>query len=253
MPLGPDVMQITQQPPPNRVHGIVIENAVVTLVTGRQQQSGLTCNTRHVFGLVDTMGHQLLGQHVLARFQGLDCHWRVQMQRQRNNDGFDVRVGEQFLISAGGQPVVDLDLPFGGRLIRPAILLHQTRTHPLRVLARPISVKRAMNVVRPNVGDRLHLDVIGRQRTDQHAPFIAGSNDAHPHRTREPILVAKVVGAQSRASRNHRRGKTPAEKLASRQVTAHRFVEVVASDIFFFGREVHRLFLPGMAEAICGN
>ncbi len=47
-------------------------------------------------GLFGVRRHRLLQQHVLARFQGRHGHRRMQMIGQRDGDGVDVGLLEQF-------------------------------------------------------------------------------------------------------------------------------------------------------------
>jgi hypothetical protein len=66
MPLGANVVDFAEQSPAQQVDGVVVENVVVPLMPhGQQHVLGLG-HARHDFALRDVVGHQFLGQHVLA-------------------------------------------------------------------------------------------------------------------------------------------------------------------------------------------
>ena len=64
----------------------------------------------------------------------------------------------------------------------PAVFLQQTRPNGQGRLARIVAVERPPDVVGANVGNRLHLDKPGVERTDQHASLVAGADHADPQR-----------------------------------------------------------------------
>ena len=56
-------MQLAQQPPANHVHGVVVQHAVVPLVTDRQEQVLLLGFTDHLLAGGHGACHELFGQH----------------------------------------------------------------------------------------------------------------------------------------------------------------------------------------------
>ena len=62
------------------------------LVADGEDLAGLLGDLGHLLALADGLGHELLGQHVLAGLHGLDGHRGVQVQRQADDDRLDVRV-----------------------------------------------------------------------------------------------------------------------------------------------------------------
>ena len=123
---------------------------------------------------------------------------------------------------------VDLHVLPGFRLGLPAVDRHQPRAdrqqRRLAVLVRPIAVKGAELVEGADVGDGLDLDELGVQGPDQHAPFVAGADHAHPDRRADRRVVAEVEPAQPDAGHGAG-GHARLEKVASRNVRgiAHAF------------------------------
>ena len=107
----------------------------------------------------------------------------VQVQRQRDDHRFDVRVVEQLVIVL----VVDLDVLAGFVLALPAVLGHQAAADLERAFAGVIAVERAVDVVGANVGDRHDLDIAGRDGADQHVAFVAGADDADAQRIADGV------------------------------------------------------------------
>ena len=169
MPLSPNVVDFAQQAPLDQVDGVVIENAVVTLVTDRQRHTGLFGNASHQFALGDIVSHQFFAQDVLARLHCGDRHRSVQKQRRGNDDGINIRIFNRFT------PIgVPLDL--GSFFVVPAVNFFQTRPSFDRVARRPVSLHRSVEARRANVADRFNFDVLGTDRTHQHVTFVTGAN-----------------------------------------------------------------------------
>ena len=124
MPLGADVMQLAQQAPPQQIHRVVVQDAVMPLVADRQVQAQFIGHAAHDLALRDVVRHQLFGQDVLARLHRLARRGRMQMQRQSDNDRFDVRILKQRLVTAV-LGVVDLDVLAGLVFGLPAVNGHQ--------------------------------------------------------------------------------------------------------------------------------
>ena len=129
MPLGTDVVDIAQQATTDRLDRVVVQDVVVPLMPDDQQLVGLLGNPRHLLALMDTVGHELLGQDMLALAHRLDRRLVMQMQRQRDDDPFDIGVVEQLVVLVR----VDLDVLAGFVLGLPAVLGHQPRSRGERV------------------------------------------------------------------------------------------------------------------------
>ena len=98
-------------------------------------------------------------------------------KRQGDDHRFDVRVVEQRVVAVG----VDLDVLLGRAAIGPAFALvdfEQARPGGVRARRVPVAVERAVEAVGPDVGDGDDVDVVGIERADQHAAFVAGADDA---------------------------------------------------------------------------
>ena len=91
MPLGTNVVQLSEQAETQQVHCVVIQHAVVALVSGGQMQAGLFGDAGHGFALGHVVRHQFFGQHMLAAHHGLDGDGSVQEERQCDNDRFNAR------------------------------------------------------------------------------------------------------------------------------------------------------------------
>ena len=101
VPLGADRVQLAQHALANQLHRVVIQNVVVTLVTGGQEQLALLGHPRHLLALVDAVAHQLFGNHVQAGLHGGNGRGGVQVQRQGDDHRLDavlLGVGDQFLV-----------------------------------------------------------------------------------------------------------------------------------------------------------
>src|SRR6476659_1490577 len=100
-------------------------------------------------------------------------------------------------------------------------------------------MKGTVDVERPDVGDRRHLDIGGRDRVDEHTTFVAGSDDADAHGVIDFRVF--VVHAAQTCPRDDAGGDGSFEELAAREVggTADGGVEVFFADFAFFGSEVH--------------
>ena len=59
-----------------------------------------------------------------------------------------------------------------------------------------VAVKSAVDVIRPNVGDRHDVDVVGVERADQHVALVAGADDADAYGV---FLVDRFVAEVQRA------------------------------------------------------
>ena len=89
MPLGADVVQLAQQPLADHVDRVVVQDVVVPLMAGGQQQLGLLGHAGHLLALVDAVAHQLFGHHVQAGLHGGDGRRGVQVQRQGDDHRLD--------------------------------------------------------------------------------------------------------------------------------------------------------------------
>ena len=130
-------MHVADQTSFERVDRVVVQNAVMALMAGGQNLLGLLRDAGHVLALVDAVGHQLLGQHVLAGLHGLDRHDVVQVQRQRDDHALDVLVVEQFVIVL----LIDRDVLAGLIFAAPAVFLDQSAANGQRVGAGMIAME----------------------------------------------------------------------------------------------------------------
>jgi hypothetical protein len=225
MPLGPNRVHVANQPRlADRVDGVVVKNAVVPLMARRQNLVGLFRDLPHLLALMDTVPHELLGEHMLAGPHRLDRSRSMQMQRQGNHDRLDVFVGEEFLVG-----LVDLHVLAGLVLGRPLILGHQPRPSLVGARARHVAMEAAEDVVGTDVGDRDDIQIVGIVGPEQHAPLVASADHADPQRIADAFAVAEVDRAQPGSSRQagrHRAG----EEVAPRH--ADGIVEVFLPNLF---------------------
>lgn len=98
-----------------------------------------------------------------------------------------------------------------------------------------VAVKRAIDVVGANVGDRHDLDKAGRDGAQQHATFVAGADHTDPQRAADGFVVAKIHGAVPQTVPVV---MPPFEEVATR--VADRAVEILFADRFLFRSEIHR-------------
>jgi len=202
----------------------------MALVSRGEIETQLFGNARHDLALRDAVRHQLLGQHVLAGLHRINRGGGMQEQRQRDDDGFDIRVGKQVVIV-----LVNFDVLSRFVFRAPAVLGHQASANAVRVIrvgTAPVAVQAAMDVVRANIGDRDDLDVVRIQRADQHTAFITRSNDADPDRVIHLVAVAKIRGTES-AHRDRTGCDHAFQHIAARN--ADRFVVIRFADCLFFG------------------
>ena len=237
MPLGANVVNVANQAAADLVDGVVVQDAVVPLVTDGQNLVRRSRDPAHLLALGDAVGHQLLGQHMLALAHGVDRRRVVQVERHRDDHRLDVeiRIIEQRLVVAFFS-FKDLHVLAGFVFRLPTVNLHQPFARGMGAGRFPIAVKRAIDAVRPNVGDRADVDVVGIQRPDQHAPFVARAQDGDA----QPVVDLRPIAEVHRphAHAGSRPGEhRPLEEVAARR--ANGFVEVVFADLFFFGREIH--------------
>jgi len=207
----------------------------VPLVADGEDLAGLLGGAGHLLALADGLRHELLGEHVLAGLHRLDGHRGVQVQRQADDHGLDVRVLDQLLVVG-----VDLDLLAGLLFGRPAVDPQQSGADLELLLAVPVAVEGPVHVVRPDVGDGHHLEEVGVDGADQHIALVAGADDAHAERLVQRLAVAVVEGPQAGAG--HQSGRDGAfEQVAPRQAPGDGRVEVLLADLFFLGSEIHIL------------
>ena len=210
------------------------------LVAGGEEPAGLPGHPAHLLALVDGVSHEFFGEHVLARAHRPDGGLSVEVQRQGDDDRLDVRVGEQLLVGA-----VYLHLLAGRVLGLPAVLRHQPRPGLLGGGARDIAMEGAMDVERADVGDRDDVEVVGRMRSDEHAPLIAGAEHADTERIPDTATVSEVDGAEPRP-RRHAGGDRSREEVPSRD--RDRVGEVVLADLLLLLGQVHRAHLGAVVS-----
>ena len=95
VPLSANMVNLSQHAPIDHVFGIVVQHAVVTLMPSRQVQLLLVGQTPHHLALGHVVRHQFLGQHMLASLECIAGGLGVQVQRQRDDHRFDVRIPDQ--------------------------------------------------------------------------------------------------------------------------------------------------------------
>ncbi len=143
-----------------------------------QQPVLLASDPAHLLAFGHRMGHQLLGEDVLARLHRLDGHRRVQPQGQRDDDHLDVRVGEHLLLG-----LVLLQLLDVGRSV---------------LLVVGEFLDRAFLLGGANVAAADEVEVIAIVIADQGlAAFVAGADDRGLDRGLVPhFLVAEIEAGQ---------------------------------------------------------
>ena len=161
VPLGADVVQLAQHAAPDRVHRVGVEDVVVPLVAGGQDQLGSGSATRamslHSWTLwaisfsVITCRPAFMAAMAAGACR---CSGRAMMTPSRPSS---LALLDQLLVAAV-LVVVDLDVPAGLVLGLPAVLRHQSGPGCQRRLARMVAVEGPPDVVGADVGDRLDLD-----------------------------------------------------------------------------------------------
>ncbi len=121
MPLSADVVNVSQETMRDQPLGVVVEDAVIALMTDGEKLAGLLGHAAHLLALVDAVSHQLFGEHVLALAHGLDRRLGMEVKRQRDDDGLDIRVVQQIHIAV----FIDLDVLLGLVARLPAVNRHQ--------------------------------------------------------------------------------------------------------------------------------
>ena len=238
VPLGPDRVEIAEELRlADRVDGVVVEDAVVSLMAGGEDLAGVARHPPHLLALVDRVPHQLLGEDMLPRPHRLDGGDGVEVERQRDHDRFDVGIGKKILIGP-----VNLDVLLRLVLGLPLVLRHQPRPGGVGARARDVAVEGAEDVVGADVGDRDHLEVVGGVGAQQHAPLVAGAEDSDPQRVTDTAAVAEVERAEA-GPRREPRGDGAAEEVAARHFD--NVAEVLFADLLLAFRQVHPRTLSG--------
>ena len=186
-------MQLADQAALDNVDGVVVQNAVMTLMARRQMQLLLLRDAAHALALTDGLAHQLFGQHMLAGFHRFDGDRVMQMQGEGDDHALDLRIFEQFFVID-----VDLHMVFGGVFGLVAVFLHQARASHHRARRALVAVEGAVHVVRADVGDGDDVDVVRVERADKDTPFIAGADDGDRQRVLH-LAVAEVKRAEARS------------------------------------------------------
>ena len=192
MPLGSDVVQLSEHSPADQMHCVVVENTVVALVAGGQVQRfarwtlQFLGKTRHDLALSDIVGHEFLGKDVLTFHHRLDGNRSVQVQWQGDDDRFDAIVVEQSLDAPVGR-IVNLDIPASFFLSGVLVLFDQTRSRR----GGPVAVERAVDAVGPNIGNGRDLDVLRGTTADKYVAFITRADDANSDRIGK-LFVSEV-------------------------------------------------------------
>jgi len=97
-------------------------------------------------------------------------------------------------------------------------------------------MERAEDVVGADVGDRHHLEIVGGVGAEEHAPLVAGAEEADAERIAHAAAVAEVERAEP-----HARGEAgrhgAAEEIAARDLD--HVAEVVLADLFLAFGEIH--------------
>ncbi len=154
------------------------------------------------------------------------------MQRKADDDPFDPEffgiVQKVFVV------VVDLDVRLGLRFGFVAVFFHQAGTNRRGGGAVHVAVKCAVLVVGADIGNRDNLDILRVDPADQHASFVACSQDGDFHRVFK-LAVAKVVRAHP-LSGGEVFLRRLFQKFPACYGTADRRQEILFSDCFLFRR-----------------
>ena len=233
VPLGPDRVEVADQASgADRVDGVVIQDAVMSLVAGGQEFARLAGDAAHLLALPHAVPHELLGEHMLAGPQRLDRGHRVELQRQRDDHGLHIGIGEQFLVG-----LIHLDLLAGRVFAVPAILGQESGPGLGGTGARGVAVEGTKAVVGADVGDGHDVDVVGIDRPNQHAPLVAGAEHAHAERVAHALAVAEIERPQARPG-CHAGGHAGQEVSAG---DPHGLGEVFLADLLLLLARVHRV------------
>ena len=92
-------------------------------------------------------------------------------------------------------------------------------------------MKRAVDAIRPNIGNRHDVDVIWIQRPDQHVAFIARADDAHAEPVVELRPIIEILGPKPDRGRGAADDADRGQKLAAR--AAGGLVEVLFANCSF--------------------
>ncbi len=96
MPLSSNELDVPQQAHPCQVGGVVIQHAVMTLMTYGQHESIFFRRADHLFALGDILRHQLFAQDMQSGFHALKCNGGMLNQRYRDHDGLNIQNAFRF-------------------------------------------------------------------------------------------------------------------------------------------------------------
>src|SRR5258707_8668821 len=227
MPQGTDVADLAQQTRLQHFHGMSVEHAVVALVADGQDAIGLIGDLDHLLALADIPGHQLFAQDVLAGLHAIDGDGGMQVQRQGDNDGFDIFVLEQFLVV-----FVQLD-----------VLARVFAVDAVEALAWPgqLALEDALLVGGANVGIGDDFEVLGVVLAHEHTALIAGADQGGLHRLVLDLLV--LVAVVNRGG--HGGGRTRSNEALHEITAGHARFLVFGSLV---GELANRLMEVGLAD-----
>ena len=122
VPLSANVVNIAEETAFDLVGRCVIQDVVVALVADREVFAELLRGARHFFTLDDRVAHQLFAEDVQAEAHRLNRRFRMQVERQTDDDRLDaefLRVFEEFFVRA-----VNFDVFAGFVFGFPTVFFH---------------------------------------------------------------------------------------------------------------------------------
>ncbi len=223
VPQGADVADVAQLAGPEQLDAVGVQQAVVPLVADGQDALRLVGGLDHFLALGHVPGHQLLAQDVLAGAQGVDGDRGMQVQRQGDDHGLNVRVGQQLLVV-----LVDLDL-----LGLAAVDAVEAEARPGRLAG-----EDALAVGRPDVGDGDEVQVVLVVHADEDAALVAAADEADAHGVALERLVAEVARRGNRGATRGGGDQALHEVAAGHALAADGLVEILLADLLLFGIQV---------------
>ena len=221
MPQGADVPDVAQFPGPHQLDGVGVKQTVMALMAYVEDLLLLFGDLDHLFTLRDVPGHQLLAQDVLAGIHGFHGHGSMQVERQGDDDRFNVFSVQQILVIVINGNVLL------GRLDAVDAVEAQTGRR------RRFTGKDALLIAGTNVGHSDELQIFGIVEADEDAALVAGADQADLDGAALPGLVAEVSGRGQR----HRGsgGQQAFHEVATGDISADGFLKGGLAFGFFSG------------------
>ena len=98
VPERTDMADLAQDAVLHQVVGVVVKHRVMALVTDCEQPVGLMGDLAHLLAFSNRVRHQLFGEDVLLGLHRFDRNRRMQPERQRDDDHFDLGIFEHLFL-----------------------------------------------------------------------------------------------------------------------------------------------------------